>query len=90
MNNLLPLYTGRNEYRLPSYHRLDISATFKGKERPGKRWRGEWNLSFYNAYARKNAWTINFAQDEEQPEILHAEMTYLFRIVPAITYNFKF
>lgn len=90
MNNLLPLYTGRNEYRLPSYHRLDISATFKGKEKPGKRWRGEWNLSFYNAYARKNAWTINFAQDEEQPEVLRAEMTYLFRIVPAITYNFKF
>lgn len=90
MNNILPVYTGRNEYRLPDYHRLDLSFTLRGKEKPGKRWRGEWNLSLYNAYARKNTWTINFVQDESQPDVSYAEMTYLFSIVPAITYNFKF
>ena len=90
MNNILPVYTGRNEYRLPDYHRLDISFTLRGKDRPGKRWRGEWNLSLYNAYARKNVWTINFVQDDAQPEKTYAEMTYLFSIVPAITYNFRF
>ncbi len=90
MNSILPLYTGRNEYRLPDYHRLDLSFTLRGKEKPGKRWRGEWNLSLYNAYARKNVWTLNFVEDEAQPDVTHAEMTYLFSIVPAITYNFKF
>ena len=90
MGNILPLYTGRNQYRLPDYHRLDLSLTYKGKAKPGKRWRGEWNLSVYNAYSRKNAWTLNFVQDEAQPEVSYAEMTYLFSIVPAITYNFKF
>jgi hypothetical protein len=90
MNNILPVYTGRNEYRLPDYHRLDLSFTLRGKEKPGKRWRGEWNLSLYNAYARKNIWTINFAQEEDQPDVSYAEMTYLFSIIPAITYNFKF
>ena len=90
MGSIVPLYTGRNEYRLPDYHRLDLSLTFKGKERPGRRWRGEWNISVYNAYARKNVWTLNFVQDEEQPDLTYAEMTYLFSIVPAITYNFKF
>ncbi len=90
MGNILPLYTGRNEYRLPDYHRLDLSVTLRGKEKPGKRWRGEWNISAYNAYARKNIWTLNFVQDETNPEVTHAEMTYLFSIVPAITYNFKF
>jgi hypothetical protein len=90
MNNILPVYTGRNEYRLPDYHRLDLSITLKGKERPGKRWRGEWNLSLYNAYARKNVWTINFIQDETLPDVRYAEKTYLFSIVPAITYNFTF
>jgi hypothetical protein len=89
-NNILPLYTGRNAYRFPDYHRLDLSVTLRGKERPGKRWRGEWNLSLYNAYARKNTWTINFVVDEAQPDVTHAEMTYLFTIIPAITYNFKF
>jgi hypothetical protein len=89
-NNILPLYTGRNEYRFPDYHRMDVSFTLKGKEKPGKRWRGEWNLSLYNAYARKNAWTLNFVQDEVETNVTRAEMTYLFTIVPAITYNFKF
>lgn len=90
MNSILPLYTGRNEYRLPDYHRLDLSITLRGKEKPGKRWRGEWNLSLYNAYARKNVWTINFVRDAAHPEMTYAEMTYLFSIVPAITYNFRF
>lgn len=88
--NILPIYTGRNEYRLPDYHRLDLSVTLRGKEKPGKRWQGEWNFSFYNAYARKNVWTLNFQQDEDNPEITYAEMTYLFTIIPAITYNFSF
>jgi len=90
MGKILPLYSGRNEYRLPDYHRLDLSITLKGKQRPGKRWQGEWNLSAYNAYARKNAWTLNFIQDKTNPDVTYAEMTYLFSIIPAITYNFKF
>ncbi len=88
--NILPIYTGRNEYRLPDYHRLDVSVTIQGKKKPDKRWHGEWNISVYNAYARKNAWTLNFQQDETNPEVTYAEMTYLFSIIPAITYNFTF
>jgi CarboxypepD_reg-like domain/TonB-dependent Receptor Plug Domain len=88
--NIIPLYQGRNEYRLPDYHRLDLSINIMGKERSEKRWRGEWNISVYNAYARKNVWTLNFVQDETSPDMTYAEMTYLFSIVPAITYNFKF
>ena len=88
--NILPLYTGRNEYRLPDYHRLDFSLTIRGKEKPDRRWRGEWNFSVYNAYARKNFWTLNFIQDSENPDQTYAEMTYLFSIIPAITYNFRF
>ncbi len=90
LGSILPVYTGRNEFRLPDYHRMDISITLHGKEKPGRRWQGEWNLSVYNAYARKNIWTLNFIQDNENPDLTYAEMTYLFSIIPAITYNFKF
>ncbi|MCD4734920.1 MAG: TonB-dependent receptor [Bacteroidales bacterium] len=89
-NKITPVFSSRNDYRMPDYHRLDVSITLKGKEKPGKKWHGEWNLSLYNAYARKNAWVINFKQDENNPNEKYAEMTYLFGIVPAITYNFKF
>lgn len=90
LGGILPLYTGRNQYRLPDYHRLDFSLTIRGKQKSGKRWNGEWNLSVYNAYARKNIWALNFVQDEDRPDVTYAEMTYLFSIVPAITYNFRF
>jgi len=90
LGNILPVYTGRNEYRLPDYHRLDLSFAIRGKDKPGRRWKGEWNFSVYNAYARKNAWTLNFIQDEANPDRTYAEMTYLFSVIPAITYNFKF
>ena len=89
-NKIVPIYSDRNAYRLPDYHRLDIAATFKGKPKEGRRWHGEWNFSVYNAYARKNAWTINFVQDDNNPNITYAEKTYLFSIIPSITYNFTF
>lgn len=88
--NIIPVYTGRNQYRLDDYHRLDIAVTIKEKAKIKKPWTGEWNFSVYNAYARKNPWTLNFQQDSEDPNLTYAEMTYLFSIIPAITYNFKF
>ncbi len=86
-NNYFPIYSGRNEYRKPDYHRLDLSLNYIPKPDSRKRWKSEWNLSIYNAYARKNAWIITFNQDGAYPQ---AEMTYLFSIIPSITYNFKF
>lgn len=87
---IVPIYSERNAYRMPDYHRLDLSLTIKGKQKPNKKWSHEWNFTIYNAYGRKNAWTINFVQDKDNPSVTYAEKTYLFSIIPAITYNFKF
>lgn len=93
-NMITPVFSDRNAYRMPDYHRLDISFTIKGKEKPGRKWQGEWNFSVYNAYARKNAWVINFKQEKDTggnpTNETYAEMTYLFGIIPSITYNFHF
>jgi hypothetical protein len=89
-NVILPIYSDRNAYRMPDYHRLDFSVTYLGKNKPEKRWHGEWNLSVYNVYNRHNAWSINFTEDTKDPNVTYAEKTYLFSIIPAITYNFKF
>jgi len=85
------VYADRNNYRLPSYHRLDLGATwtFK-KKRPDQRWEHGLNFSVYNAYARKNAWAVRIGQAEDDPLTLVAYKTYLFSIVPAVTYNFSF
>ncbi|MFC0875907.1 carboxypeptidase-like regulatory domain-containing protein [Saccharicrinis sp. FJH2] len=87
---ILPVYSDRNSYRMPDYHRLDIGITYTPKPNSAKRWHSEWNLSVYNVYNRHNAWTINFYQEDYNPNLLYAEMTYLFPVLPAITYNFKF
>jgi len=90
MGNIAPVYSDRNAYRMPNYHRMDMSLSLKSKEKPGRKWNYDLNLSVYNVYARKNAWAINFVQDESDPNLTYAEMTYLFPIIPAITFNFNF
>lgn len=88
---IVPIYSDRNGYRMPDYHRLDVAVTLnqKPKEVP-KNFR--WNLVFsaYNAYNRHNTWSINFVQDKEDPYRTYAEQTYLFGIVPSVTFNFWF
>jgi hypothetical protein len=89
-NAFIPIYSDRNSYRMEDYHRLDLSVTFKSKEKPGKRWHSDLNLSVYNAYNRHNAWAINFVQDPADPYVTYAEKTYLFAIIPALTYTIRF
>ncbi len=85
----LPIYSGRNEFRKPDYHRLDLSCTYNPNPKSTKRYKSEWNVSIYNAYSRKNSYMITFDQDDITG-IPFAESTYLFGFVPSITYNFKF
>jgi len=82
------LYTERNGYRMPNYHRLDLGVTWLRKDT--KKFESSWNFSIYNAYGRENAYLIDFRQSETNPEITEAVQTSLFRWVPSITYNFKF
>jgi TonB dependent receptor/CarboxypepD_reg-like domain/TonB-dependent Receptor Plug Domain len=81
-------YTERNGYRLPAYHRLDLGATYE-KKRLG-RYQSSWNFGVYNAYARENAYTITFEDNPNDPTRTQAVQTALFKLVPSITYNFKF
>jgi hypothetical protein len=83
-----PIYSGRNEYRKPAYHRLDISLNYIPKPDSKKSWKGEWNFSLYNAYGRKNPWLITYSQVKTATPT--SDMVYLFRFVPSVTYNFKF
>ncbi|NPD83333.1 TonB-dependent receptor [Lentimicrobium sp. L6] len=89
-NTIVPIYSDRNAYRMRDYHRLDVSATWRKKQKEGSKFDWDINLSVYNAYARHNTWSINFIQDENDPNVTYAEQTYLFSIIPALTFNFKF
>lgn len=92
-NTYIPVYSDRNTEQMPSYHRLDLSATYFLKDKlrfNGKvKWESSLNFSIFNAYNRHNAFAINFKR-REGTQTTFAEMTYFFGLVPAITYNFKF
>ena len=87
---LIPLYGKRNAGRYDPYHRLDLSFIIKCKNRHNKRLQGEWIFSIYNVYNQKNAWLLRYRQDEDDPSKAYAEKTYLFPVIPSVTYNFKF
>ena len=84
----IPYYTERNGYRMPDYHRLDLSVTLHSKKK--KRFQSDFSLSIYNAYARENAYSITFQESEDNPGTTEAVQLSLFSIVPSFTWNFKF
>ncbi|HEY9045466.1 MAG TPA: TonB-dependent receptor [Ohtaekwangia sp.] len=89
--------TERNGYRLPAFHRLDLSATLNPRKNLNRKWKGQWVFSIYNVYSRKNAFTIytRTKQDSDGNVIgdgteKEARMVYLFPFMPSVTYNIKF
>lgn len=82
------LYTERNGYRMPAYHRLDIGATWQHKKT--EKFESSWNFSIYNVYARENAYAIIFRESETDPNKTEAVRIALFKIIPSVAYNFRF
>lgn len=81
----------RNNFRIPDYHRLDISATYIPAKNKDRRWKGEWVFSVYNVYSRRNPFSIFFEQDQDNPVITQAiRFSVIGNFVPAVSYNFSF
>ncbi|MDZ7604006.1 MAG: hypothetical protein U5K79_00125 [Cyclobacteriaceae bacterium] len=87
-------------FRVPDFHRLDISATLNGKKykRNGDRRKNEdyFVFGFYNVYARRNPFSIYFSQGSDRPpagapiDSFATQVSIIGTIIPAISYNFKF
>jgi hypothetical protein len=83
-------YTGRNNYRYRSYHRLDLSAIRHGNPKLfGKKYESELVISVYNVYNRHNPYFIYLTKDPITKAISAKEVS-LLPIIPSISYNFKF
>ena len=78
-------YPGRNQFRMPSYHRMDVGIDFYKKLKRGEQ---HWNFSIANVYAKKNAIFIYPTSDASGNRIL--EQISLPFPVPSVAYIFKF
>jgi hypothetical protein len=95
LTDWLVIYSSRNKYRLPDYHRLDISITCDESLRIKKKWKGSWTLSVINIYGRKNPYSTYYKK--EVPGIANNYRSYglytlyiIGRPLPTLTYNFIF
>jgi CarboxypepD_reg-like domain len=89
------VYGPRNNYRIPDYHRMDISVNLdpSPEKLATKKFHSNWNFAVYNAYGRRNTWAITI-EDDDSPDAqdgqLVAKKLFLFRWVPSVTWNFHF
>ena len=104
--DLLFNYGKRNSTRMPAYHRLDISATWYGKEykektdpatgetiQVKKKLKTNIAMSVYNVYNRANPYFLYVDNDGDFLEgdfNISVKQVTLFPIIPSITWNFEF
>ena len=80
----------RNNFRMPSYHRLDLGVNFHKQKKHGIR---TWNISVYNVYNRNNPWVVytDYKWDEAtQTEKKTLMQASIFPIIPSVSYSYKF
>lgn len=86
-------YTGRNNVRLPAFHRLNLNLSIEGNLKGGKSY--TWNFGLYNAYWHKNAFTI------KKDNILYGDydgigwnrnfkVLSLIPVLPSVSYTINF
>ncbi|MBN1159178.1 MAG: TonB-dependent receptor [Bacteroidales bacterium] len=94
-NEYVVFFSDKNKYRIPSYHRLDITLRYDESLRIRKKWKGSWSFSILNVYGRKNAYTVFYKEETPSGQNDYNRFSlyklYLIgRPVPTITYNFIF
>ena len=86
---------GRNNYRLPPSHRLNLGINLRHRTRRGNE--AVWNLSVYNAYNAMNPnfvfYSNNSEYDPEKGEaygMIGVEKLTILPIIPAFSYTYNF
>jgi outer membrane receptor protein involved in Fe transport len=74
------IYDGKNNYRMPAYHRLDVGLNIKNKN-------SEWHIGLYNAYNRMNPYYYFL---EKSGDNYVTKQRTLFPILPSVSWSWFF
>lgn len=89
--NIVPDYETRNGFRMPAYHRMDLSAIWHIRPEKGH---SELVFNVYNVYSRRNTYFVYFDPEVSVDNEISLKNTpkqlSLFPVIPAITYNFRY
>lgn len=90
----LDFVESRNNFRLPAYHRMDISVNFHKQKKHGIR---TWNISIYNLYNHQNPFIVYpkteymaLSDGQSFRSFTGLYQRSLFPIMPSISYIYKF
>lgn len=86
--NNIGYYDLRNGFRTPDYHRLDLSLTFN-LYTEHEILNGDWVVSLYNVYGRKNAFSVYFDDIVGAPPQAF-RLSVLGIPFPSLSYKFEF
>jgi hypothetical protein len=88
-NESVIVYESINGDRLPNYHRLDFSATYKFNFSKNEKWKGKLGFSILNVYDQKNI--LSRTYEKRQNNLFDEEvLTEINKLSLGITPNFVF
>ncbi len=91
MGSVMNDYDGYNNFRLPAYHRLDLSASLKLSSKVFKE--SSLDFSIINVYNRANPYFIFYRVykgDSNYDIEINAAQVSLFPVMPSLSWKFKF
>lgn len=80
----VPVFSSRNQYRIPDYVRLDLSLTVGNLI---NRIDDSLVLSIYNFLGRKNAFSVYYQRPDNSPLPQSYRLSILGTVLPSVTYN---
>jgi hypothetical protein len=88
-NDVVSVYPGRNNARLPSYQHLDLSLTYRKQV---KKLQHAFNLSIYNVYNHFNIFAVysDYRTNADGTRSIVYKKLSLFPVLPSISYSIKF
>ncbi|MFN3998198.1 TonB-dependent receptor domain-containing protein [Algoriphagus sp.] len=87
--NIVIDYQERNQARIPDYHRLDLGMTYYFYQKKNSNYKSSVSLSFYNVYARRNAFSWFFQPTPELGIPKSYRLAVIGTVIPSVTYNFS-
>ncbi len=88
-NSSAAVFSDRNQYRIPDYHRMDVALVIEGNHKKKKLGEGHWVFSLYNVYSRRNPYTV-FFKDTGTGIPYPYQLSIIGTIFPSISYNYRF
>ena len=82
-------FSERNQFRIPDYHRLDVSYKIRLSRRSNVRFLSYLTVSIYNLYARKNAFSIYYRQNTNST-VNARKLSIVGTAIPSVNFSASF